>query len=81
MLGLEEGAFLKSALLAYLLPLFALILGAMLGLGLAGPSDTRDLYAGLGGLAGLILSVFTIKWLNSILFDNNHAQPVILRRL
>ena len=81
MLGLEEGAFLKSAFLAYLLPLFALILGAMLGLGLAGPSDTRDLYAGLGGLAGLIISVFAIKWFNSILFDNNHAQPVILRRL
>ena len=81
MLGLEEGAFLKSALLAYLLPLLALILGALLGLGLAGPTDARDLYAGLGGLAGLIVSVFAIKWLNTILFDNNQAQAVILRRL
>ncbi|MBT9613232.1 MAG: SoxR reducing system RseC family protein [Burkholderiales bacterium] len=81
MLGLEEGAFLKSAFLAYLLPLVALIMGAMIGLWLAGPAGARDLYAGLGGLAGLIASAFGIKWLNPILFDKNRAQPVILRRL
>lgn len=81
MLGLEEGAFLKSAMLAYLFPLVALILGALIGLWLAGPADARDLYAGLGGLGGLIASAFGIKWLNPVLFDLNRAQPVILRRL
>lgn len=81
MLGLEEGAFLKSAMLAYLLPLLALILGAIIGLWLAGPEDARDLYAGIGGLIGLIASAIGIKWLHPILFDANRAQPVILRRL
>lgn len=81
MLGLEEGAFLKSAMLAYLFPLAALFLGALIGLWFAGPHAARDLYAGLGGLAGLIASVLGIKWLNPILFDLNRAQPVILRRL
>lgn len=81
MLGLEEGAFLKSALLAYLFPLVALLLGALIGLWFAGPEAARDLYAGFGGLAGLIASAFGIKWLNPVLFDLNRAQPVILRRL
>lgn len=81
MLGLEEDAFLKSALLAYLFPLVALFLGALIGLWFAGPTATRDLYAGLGGLLGLITSVLSIKWLYPILFNHNRAQPVILRRL
>lgn len=81
MLGLEEDAFLKSAMLAYLFPLLALVLGAVLGLWLAGPQDARDLYAGIGAGIGLIASVFGIKWLNPVLFDANRAQPVILRRL
>ena len=81
MLGLEEGAFLKSALLAYLFPLAALLLGAALGVWLAGPSGSRDLYAGLGALGGLILSGLGIKWLLPSVFDFKLAQPIILRRL
>lgn len=81
MLGLEEGAFLKSTLLAYLLPLVALIVGATLGMALADSTQGRDLYAALGGLIGLVASAFGIKWLNPIVFGANHAQPVILRRL
>lgn len=81
MLGLEEGAFLKSALLAYLFPLLMLVLGAVLGLWLAGPVASRDLYAALGGLSGLIISGLGIKWLLPVLFDLQRTQPVILRRL
>ena len=81
MLGLEEDAFLKSAVLAYLFPLVALMMGAMIGLSFAAPGDARDLYAGLGGLSGLIVSALAIKWINPLIFDLKRAQPVILRRL
>lgn len=81
MLGLEEGAFLKSTLLAYLLPLLAMLLGATIGMWMGDGARGRDLYAALGGLLGLIGSVFCIKWLNPIVFDANRAQPVILRRI
>jgi sigma-E factor negative regulatory protein RseC len=78
--GLAEGAFLKTALAVYLLPLSALLVGAGLGLFGAGHSDTRDLYAGLGGLAGLVLSALALKLFASKLSPIG-AQPVILRRL
>ena len=78
--GLEEGAFLKSSVVAYLLPLAALIAGAVLGMHFAGAGETRDLYAGVGGLVGLIGSALAIKFLTPRLFACG-VQPIILRRL
>lgn len=79
--GLAEGAFLKTALAVYLLPLCALFAGAALGLLFAaGQSEARDLYAGLGGLLGLAISALALKlWAAKI--SPGGAQPTILRRL
>ena len=78
--GLAEGLFLKTALAVYLLPLCALFAGAALGLFAAGQSETRDLYAGLGGLLGLAISALALKlWAAKI--SPGGAQPTILRRL
>ena len=80
MVGLEEGAFLKSSLLAYVLPLLALVLGAVLGMQLSGGTEQRDLYAALGGLAGLLFSALLLRiLLPSVMMSG--AQPTILRRL
>jgi len=78
--GLAEGAFLRTALAVYLLPLGALLIGAALGLFAAGHAEARDLYAGLGGLAGLVLSAVALKLFAAKLSPAG-AQPIILRRL
>lgn len=77
--GLAEGAFLRTALAVYLLPLGALLIGAALGLFAADHGEARDLYAGLGGLAGLLLSALALKLFAAKLSPS--AQPIILRRL
>jgi sigma-E factor negative regulatory protein RseC len=78
--GLEEGAFLKSSVVAYVLPLTALITGAVLGTHFAGASEMRDLYAGFGGVIGLISSALAIKFFLPTIFTRG-VQPIILRRL
>jgi sigma-E factor negative regulatory protein RseC len=78
--GLEEGAFLKSSVVAYVLPLTALITGAVLGTQFAGASEMRDLYAGFGGVIGLISSALAIKFFLPTIFTHGE-QPIILRRL
>ena len=78
--GLQPGVFLKTALVVYLLPLCALLVGAAFGLFWAGHSEARDLYAALGGLIGLASSGLALKIFAPILFPHG-AQPIILRRL
>lgn len=80
MVGLQEKAFLKTTLAVYFLPLGALLLGAALGMFSASTSETRDLYAGIGALIGLIGSVFLLKDIAPIFFPRA-MQPIILRRL
>lgn len=78
--GLQEGAFLKSAIAVYLLPLMALLIGAALGIYWAGYNEKSDLYAGFGALVGLISSVFVLKYFAPAFLPLS-AQPIILRRL
>ena len=78
--GLQEGVFLRSAMAVYLLPLFALIMGAAIGVYMAGNSDLRDIYAGFGGILGLVGSAILLKFLAPGFLPHN-AQPSILRRV
>lgn len=80
LVGLQEGAFLRSAMAVYLLPLFALLMGAALGIYWAGSGNTRDLYAGLGGIMGLAGSAVLLKVFAPVFLPHS-ARPSILRRL
>lgn len=51
---LPQGELLRSSVLMYLLPLLLLLGGAMLGAALGGDGATRDGYAMLGALSGLL---------------------------
>lgn len=73
--GLEEAAFLRSAMLGYAAPLMAFVLGAALTQTLAPLGPMRDLHAALGGAAALALTFALVK-----LRARHAAAGAILRR-
>ena len=75
-LGLEETTLLKSALLAYLLPLVLMIFGAAVLQGLYGEND---LVSAFGGLTGFFLGFILVYFYNHHHKDDERFQPIILR--
>ncbi len=78
-IGLQEQALLKLSLLAYLLPLFSMILAAIAAQYLFGRAHTGELAQVVGGLLGLIGGFFLLKLLA---YKNRHDpgyQAVMLR--
>lgn len=73
--GINESALLKSALLLYILPLVTLFLGALL----ATKINPNDASAMLGAVLGLVLGLI---WVKGHTISNSYfslQQPVILR--
>ena len=73
--GINETALLKSALLLYILPLVTLFLGAIL----ATKIISTDLSAMIGAVVGLVLGLI---WVKGHTMSNSYfrlQQPVILR--
>lgn len=73
--GINESALLKSALLLYILPLITLFLGAMLSTQI----NHTDVSAMVGALIGLVVG---LVWVKGHTMSNNYfklQQPVILR--
>lgn len=73
--GINESALLKSALLLYILPLASMLIGAILATQIY---DTNG-YAMLGALVGLVLG---FVWVKGHTMSNSYfklQQPVILR--
>ena len=73
--GINEKALLKSALLLYILPLVTMLIGAILATKIY---DTNA-YAMLGALVGLLLGLL---WVKGHTMSNSYfklQQPVILR--
>ena len=73
--GINEKALLKSAMLLYILPLATMLIGAIL----AKQFSATDLSAMLGAAAGLVLGLL---WVKGHTMSSNYfklQQPVILR--
>ena len=73
--GINEKALLKSALLLYILPLASMLIGAIL----ATQIHDTNVYAMLGALVGLVLG---FVWVKGHAMSSNYfklQQPVILR--
>lgn len=79
--GLAENALVRGAFGIYLLPLFALLIGALIGKFLVESMGRPDLELAsvLGGLSGLAVCLIGLKVAG--LFDRPGFQPVILRKI
>lgn len=75
--GIEEQALLRSALVAYGVPLLTVIAGALLGTWLV---PAQDLAAVLGAAAGLVSGLAWLRIKSAQRRHDGRFQPVILRR-
>ena len=73
--GINEKALLKSAMLLYMLPLATMLIGAIL----AKQFNTTELVAMLGAVAGLVLGLLWVKGHTMSSSYFKLQQPVILR--
>ena len=73
--GINEKALLKSALLLYILPLVTMLIGAIL----ATKIHDTNVYAMLGALVGLLLGLLWVKGHTMSSSYFKLQQPVILR--
>ena len=77
-IGIADGALLKGASVAYVLPLLLLLAGALLG---SSYGAGRDIAAVLGALAGLGAGMALARIYNYRQRANTQFQPVVLQRL
>jgi sigma-E factor negative regulatory protein RseC len=61
---LPDGLLLRSSMLMYVLPLFLLMSGGMLGALLSTDEVTKDGYAALGALIGLVSGFALARWVS-----------------
>lgn len=82
--GVEESALLSSSLIAYILPLLLLCLGAWIVPLLFGIQvsnrQASDLYAVIGASSGLLCGLLIVKFLTGGKRLMGRYQPVMLRR-
>lgn len=74
-IGLDESAMLRGAVVVYLLPLLALIGGAVLA------SPGGDGLAILGGVGGFLTGLWGLRRFQRRIEYNPRYRPVILRRV
>lgn len=80
-IGVADGAILKSALAIYFLPLIVILTGAGLGNFFAASDTTQDINALIGAGLGLIVSYIWIRFYTASVVSNESFQPVILRKV
>lgn len=73
-IGVPQGLVLKSALIVYILPLVAMLAGAMVADRLFG----TDLAAGLGGLLGLGVGFLSVRVYSNRAAKRADSQPVLV---
>ena len=79
LVGISEQGLLRAALAAYLVPILALLAGAMLGDALGG--DRADTASVLGAILGLALALLWLRGYSVASARKPERQPLILRRL
>ncbi|MBK1724488.1 SoxR reducing system RseC family protein [Thiocystis violacea] len=77
--GISEQGLLKAAVAAYLVPVLALICGAVVGDAYGG--DHREAMSLLGAVVGLVLALLWLRGYSVVSARNPGRRPRVLRRL
>ena len=75
LVGMPAANVMKASVIAYMLPLAGLIGGLGAGLLLGG----TDLACGLGGLIGLAIAVYVLRWADKQIAGRETWQPQLMR--
>jgi sigma-E factor negative regulatory protein RseC len=78
-IGVPEGALMKSSLAVYFVPLLLFIAGAVVGSFLASADSLRDGYAVVGSFATLPVNIVWLRLMNCRFGVSSTMRPVILR--
>jgi len=73
---LADGVLLRSSMLMYVLPLSLLLSGGMLGAHWAHDGASRDGYAALGSLLGLLGGFVLARWMSKRMLVSAVAKPI-----
>ena len=79
--GVPEGALLKAAVVAYMVPLFGLLAGGLVGEQLAAATLPSEALPLLTGLVGLALGLITTRLYSRRLAHDPRWRAVLLRRV
>lgn len=74
---LPDGVLLRSSIIMYVIPLSLLLSGGMLGSHWASDTPSRDIYAAIGSLLGLIGGFVLARWISKRQLVAAVARPVI----
>lgn len=74
---LPDGVLLRSSIIMYVIPLSLLLSGGMLGSHWASDTPSRDIYAAIGSLLGLIGGFLLARWISKRQLVAAVARPVI----
>lgn len=78
---LEPNKLIKASMIIFILPLLALLIGAISGSFFAktnGYDDYLDIYAIIGGLSGIGISIISLKAYNKKLEKTNKYYPTVV---
>jgi sigma-E factor negative regulatory protein RseC len=79
-IGMPEGALLKAAVAAYMVPLLGLLAGGIIGEGFVVEPASSQLPPLFGGLAGLVLGLVATRLYSRRLAADPRWRAVLLRR-
>lgn len=74
---LPDGVLLRSSIIMYVMPLSLLLSGGMLGAHWASDTVSRDIYAAIGSLLGLVGGFVLARWISKRQLVAAVARPVI----
>jgi len=79
--GIPDSALLQGSLAVYAAPLLSMLLFAVLGEQLMNNSQWGEISSIFGGLFGLSLGFFWLRYYSRRILKTPHHQPVILRKV